>query len=275
MKKSLRIFALILVLILSISVLCSCNSLDELRNNHARWTDDTHLTVEYLGQKYVKYEGDTNIFAITNFDGYYGFFPIQFITEKDVPVLLGKYFGYSFDVSRDKRIIRTWNYFSFGKMADDFEGSDKIDGWDTDIYYLLESEKDEIIEEYTHAAYNSKNFCYETYKDDELIDILCPDDVTRIVSKTAKSEEVNEFDVESEPCESLEIMLCNEKMTAVYRYGFLTRYENGDVYLTIDQLSADTRMYKVADEEAARLVQFITDAAYGEETALEIGLNSI
>ena len=84
MKKIIAI-GFIFVLMLS---LCSCTSLDQLRENHARYAEETNDEILYNGDTYYKIEMDgKDYFDFLN-GTLYGV-----VTQYDVPVLLSNHFA--------------------------------------------------------------------------------------------------------------------------------------------------------------------------------------
>ncbi len=253
MKKTLRIIALFLVVALAVSILCSCNSLDELKNEHARWLNETHLELEYRGKKYVKYEDNSDIFSMVYFDSTLNIFPTKFLTEYDVPVLLGKYLGDSFDISRDEKIIRIWN-----KISDIDINIEMNESYDHEwySYYILESEKDKIIEEYSNLADTANSYCYEYYDGDGMKAVLCPDEITEIINETLLYPETDEDETNARFDDCIEISKCNKNITISMRFGSIEKYVDGTYYLQketseyLDNMTYkfDSKYTKILDE---------------------------
>ena len=82
MKKNIRIFAIFTLIVLSLSMLSSCNLIDEMKEQRFEWKNEKHDIVEYKGKEYKKIESKKDV-SINESDFLRGY-----IVEKDIPLLL-------------------------------------------------------------------------------------------------------------------------------------------------------------------------------------------
>ncbi len=103
MKKLKRFIALAVVLIMMCMLLCSCSSLDLVKESQGYWTNakSTDSITLSDGETYIKLEGK-NADKIV-YDPYH-FYPI-YVTDKDVPALLSEKYGTILQMSNDRNYI--------------------------------------------------------------------------------------------------------------------------------------------------------------------------
>ncbi len=129
MKKYAKIIVLILTVFTFCTILCSCDALDEMRDDQGYWKKDG--TILYQDNVYVKVDHYANV----NFDevGHGG---LIYITEKNIPVLLSKKYGSRFNITKDEVIITAGNeiYALAGKHAEIEKDAEKTSKGNYDFF---------------------------------------------------------------------------------------------------------------------------------------------
>ncbi len=126
MKKCIWI-----LLLLSLCMgLTSCNKLDQLREKHAVFADESHKEIDWNGQHYILAPDDADmrydLLWTTN---------TVYVTPPEVPVLLCESEGFMMQANSEKTFIEDWAY----RVAD-------ISGNGYAPVYIREDKYDEILE---------------------------------------------------------------------------------------------------------------------------------
>lgn len=167
MKKSFRIIALLLAIILISVSLCSCEWLEEKKANRAVYSDDKR-EITYQDNVYQVIYADKIDFVS---DYSYGW-TNPYVTTKDVPLLLTDEYGDPISVLRDGTVIRA--FADIDGFADDFWTSDKDDEYyyaTTTYHYYVRSDKyDEVKETVEKAELDHYYFEYWSYGNNGYVD---------------------------------------------------------------------------------------------------------
>lgn len=102
MKKSLKIIALTLTVIMVSVSLCSCRALDEAKANRGIYSGD-HLELEFKGETYRFLAPGKFTFIRESLDGWTNYRA----TEPEVPVLLAGWYGDMISVNNEENLIIT------------------------------------------------------------------------------------------------------------------------------------------------------------------------
>lgn len=160
MKNTKRIFASLLLVLLLFS-LCGCVDIDEMRDKHAVFADDTMETVIYKKKEYKLLPVKDNMGWNADYN-----MPV-YITQKDVPVLLASAIGESFYISKNEIfIIDDYNQSRAYCRSDMFETASKqmdnpqfVDIYDYEYY---DYEKDDYFTyELTEQQYTALKAAFE------------------------------------------------------------------------------------------------------------------
>lgn len=148
MKKAIKIGIVLLILSVMCMSLCSCQALDDMRNNQAFWTDTSKEEITYNGTnyKYIPVSLTTELYPCDVYDSQL----YLYITEKDVPVLLSST-GDNATISYDKNIITRYS-----------------ESGASNVYYVEESMYDEVIDDIKNNKFD--NYCVYQYVQTELQD---------------------------------------------------------------------------------------------------------
>ncbi len=98
MKKYAKLIALILTVFTLCTILCSCDAIDEMREQHAFYKEDG--TISYKGNTYLKLP----VYVKLNND-VYGQFKYVYVTEENVPVLFSRKYGVLYKITNDDVVI--------------------------------------------------------------------------------------------------------------------------------------------------------------------------
>ncbi len=103
MKKIIRIIAVALCVTTLGVMLCSCQYLEDKKDNRAVFTDDSKESIEFRGNTYKRISLTSSSFVTINST----FGTSGFVCEKDVPVLLSSMYGepFEYDSSKDSPLI--------------------------------------------------------------------------------------------------------------------------------------------------------------------------
>lgn len=150
MKKFVKIFLLLCITILTLSVLCSCNVVDELKEQRINFVDgedrNYNVTIlEYKGVQYKKLINKAN--KQISFDNDIRCYAV----EKDIPLLLIQDIGYSARYDKDKDVIRyAGDYFCHPDKYKEY--SMVINSGVTEnfrsIEYVVDEEKKQVYTQY-------------------------------------------------------------------------------------------------------------------------------
>ncbi len=134
MKKLNRFIAVAVVMIMMCMLLCSCSTLDTMKEQHAYWTNENSIDSITLsnGDEYIRIENSSEIMLNQN-----TWFPI-YVTTKDVPVLLSNEYGVCLSQSDHRD-------FLYGYIEEDIET-------------IFSDNKKFTIDEPTGAVYESATF---------------------------------------------------------------------------------------------------------------------
>lgn len=144
MKKSFKLIALVLAIIMVSVSLCSCRALDEAKANTAVYTDNDKTEVLFRDTTYKYLDtGDYDFVFYRDADPF-----TYHVIESDVPVLLSSWYGSFMGVSADGIVLGS-NDASESKIAeayyDDVTNQDVEYGWRTK-FFVREDKYDEIKE---------------------------------------------------------------------------------------------------------------------------------
>lgn len=103
MKKYLRLLLCVFTALLSVSLVCSCESIDEMRARQAFYDDDGNVL--FNGEKYIRIDGEYDVF-----DGYGD---SVIITQKDVPVLLAEKYGDWYSIAEGGEYLYSYGEDTF------------------------------------------------------------------------------------------------------------------------------------------------------------------
>ena len=172
MKKSVKIIALCLSLMLLTVFFTGCDFIDELRANHAILSDDKE-TISFDGKTYRKLPETADLYS-SNF--YSEKFDDITLTDDDVPVLLAEGESYTFDYDSTRDIFNV--YMPTDKSA--VQGSFFVSyvgicDYENVVYYCNEKDYDK----YSEAIKNNKmdRIGFEYDKCDDYYNCYCELDV--------------------------------------------------------------------------------------------------
>ena len=272
MKKIIRIAALALCAVMLCSVLCSCAQLDEMRNNRATRIDKTSFT--FRGKTYKKLELPEGMNFIIN--SIYS--ENTYLTEEDVPVMLGSMYGDTmfFDRSQiddpvvigvsDKfHGVDSYPFFSSRSAA---ALADRLDEYEDYYYfapnqieyYVREDKIDSVTESVKNAAidhYYVEVYEYEdpekTWEGGKYTNVVLSDETCEAINRTLKDgEPTAREDLDSNaqwyeiwlyPCDK-DYVLTTELDGSTARY-IVTDTFNYYVYRAEDYET----LYKASDED--------------------------
>lgn len=259
-KKFLRITAILLMLAMTVTMLCSCNALDEKKKRHAVWADESHNTILLNGKKYVKDTENAKFFDGIRYEGFEIFFSEYCVTDDDVPDLIANYFGTRYTISVDGKIIR------MSALIDGFFG----ENYDyTELAYVLEDEHDEIVEKYKNIQNSMIEYCIFDYVSDEMeMNYRLVDNLIREILNEALhyGKTISGEDLALESC--LDIYKCDREITVAENIGYLG-INNGkdDSQTYIFTVYEENKTY-VIDSKYDEIIQKFIDDFFSPEEAV-------
>lgn len=203
MKRSFKLVALLIAVVLMAASLCSCEELDKKKANRGIYSDD-RKEITYQDNVYRlitagKYEIITGSY---NWDW-------QYVTTKDVPVLLAETYGDSMDVLNNGAVLRvTADISDFPDEA--WENSVGQEGYiySTYVYYVRSDQYNEVKDTIDKAELDHYYFEYWGYDEDnyydstdmlnesrpyasgeDYIQILLDEDLTELINSALKATE--------------------------------------------------------------------------------------
>ena len=256
MKKLNRFIAVTVVMIMMCMLLCSCSTLDTMKEQHAYWTNENSIDSITLSNcdEYIRIENSSEIMLNQN-----TWFPI-YVTTKDVPVLLSDtlchYAGYdpnrdlitlSFAEESTEHLLKGSYGFTIGFdarycNAEDYEkytaniNNNKADriGFkysfysDYNFYETIEAGGETLSKEVLAHVANNKNMTADTYKE---------------IKNALYSESYSDV-----------MLLCDEYAVNISVLGdesyTIEKDKNGEAYL-INEMSETA--VKLSDEATAQL----------------------
>ena len=267
MKKSFKIIALVLCLATLCVTLCSCQALDERRENQAVMIDDTSFS--FHDHTYKKMPISSKLQFIMND-------PIgfqSFLTDKDVPVLLSAMYGYSMTYEYSEKddpivvsIYKKYQGLEFPSLGPRVSAvlSDNLDEyeeyqWGETVveYYVREDQYDSVkrsidnveLDHFYIRVYEPDNE-FEPWDGGKYSNVLLDDAAAEAVRRTLKDGE--KVDVRSLKDEGnwvdIYINTCDKDIVVTDNLGpihFIT--DTFDQYLCYD--NDITTLYKVKDED--------------------------
>ena len=273
MKKSLKVLAALMALVFIALSLCSCQQLDDRRNDTARYLEGTKEALEFRGEKYVLFDEfrETSQYTYSYItDGIYG----AYVVEGDVPVLLSTIYGASISFKVDEEHPVIIQAYTSVTRETDYPG---VYYTTSDVYYCREDMVDEvqkIIDEKKYDEY----FYYETDRWDEETNeyvwerTLLSDDASDAVRRTLKRDfnEKTDYTMDNvdneiydQMLDEIDISYCDKqiiltsdsyiRINKAYSYG---NSDNAKYYIFCYENGVYDFVYKLVSEE---------DAAYFEE----------
>ena len=156
MKAKIKLFAIVMVSVLCIMLLTSCNLIDELREKRVVRLDENMEVIEYKGTKYKKlpYYSTYQIDVDTHGNGY--------IVENDVPLLLMDQFGINCFFDNELGMIRRGDMF-YSKLSEYEKYSNMLNEGKLDSYKF---------EQYFYNPDNGFSEQVDTILDPEVVEII-------------------------------------------------------------------------------------------------------
>ena len=222
MKKVIRIIAVAMCVALLGVMLCSCQYLDDMKKNHAVYTDDSKEAIEFKDHIYKGFSMPENIIPITDSEAYGEF---TYVTTKDVPVLLSEMYGdsFSFDTREKTPLILTC-YNEVNNSVLNYSNLGTAQTYQVQCY-VREDRYDELSEEmknatldhyyYLHDNYDSyvgNNSDYLDYGSISSVDYrLVSEELTNAINDTIKSgKKVNYKKLKDEGWNSFTLNYCDK-----------------------------------------------------------------
>ncbi len=231
MKRTIKIFALLLCLILMATTLSSCKQLDSLKDVCAYWTDETHTDITYKGNLYKKLPYCEHFYPVTDTQGY--------LVEEDYPILLA---GIEADIvyfSPNSEIIKL---ISNG-------GND---------FYCAEEKCSEYASKI--ANYKLDNYCILVYKYDILKENYdyCPEilneDAQKAIDETLNTIPTDLPNDSAYKFESSKALIACDITTEFRWYNYEIGYMGNEVYIINHE---EQKIYSVADKNKSLLLEII------------------
>ena len=156
MKARIKFFAVVMVSVLCVMLLTSCNLIDELREKRVVALDEDIEVIEYKGTKYKRlpYFSTYQIDVDTRENGY--------IVESDVPLLLIDSFGLLCHFDNELGIIRRGDMF-YSKLSEYEKYSNMLNEGKLDSYKF---------EQYFYNPDNGFSEQVDTILDPEVVEII-------------------------------------------------------------------------------------------------------
>ncbi len=246
MKKVIRIIAVAICITLLGVTLCSCQYLDDKKDNHAIYCDDSKTSFTFRGYTYKKISSPSNMSFIepkTDFTNAY-------VTEKDVPVLLSESYGNTMAFSAKEKnpviihivsrgigyvspvSIRQSSYWAeyedisgvFAREDHYDELTEKVKAAKLDSYYVTK-----------YKDYSANAYFYESSYED-IIDPyefeLVSDEVAEAVNDSLlNGKKVKYTKLESDGWDSINIIPCDKDMILTNNNNVVFFKNKGDYYL--------------------------------------------
>ncbi len=218
MKKIKRIIAALLLISICL-VSTGCVNIEELRETHGIWADESQMTIQLNGWEYKKLPYVDDRFNMNNIE-------IVYVTEKDVPVLLAQ-MGTTFYINENGILLQN--------------GDLPYDGG----YYCRSDYYDAVVEEYQKGVEFTR-YLYEYYDVDTDTDQtyeLTKEQINAI--ERVAGDETLLTDIYTDSMfSSPYIMAYSEGEIFCKDYGYILE-GNGKYYLVLEEDYMESKTYQV------------------------------
>ena len=280
MKKIFRITALALCTVILCVTLCSCQFLDDKKDNTAVYADENRSSFTFLGPVYKLLDISDKKELLLRSE-HYGDYSTCYATYNDVPVLLSSaygnimYFGDNDSKEAPDAVLIydsnpdsvTWRLFNYMLTPDDY---DSRLGWVTERYYVREDKYEEIksiIENSPIDRYYMNEYVYDDYDDPwdggRTEATLFDEDVTKAIRASMKDNNtVKWVDLDGRiDWHMISLIPCDKDMVITDSAGSINLIsDTRDYYLFYEN---DVKnLYKVNDKEA-ETIKKVFDARKG------------
>ena len=251
MKKTSKVIALVMAIAIVALSLCSCRSLDNLKQNQAFYLDNTKTEITLHGNIYRELKlGKLSFIDARNYesqgDGCY-------ITEKGVPALLSSWYGDWYSINHDESVISTFgNHYV---REDKYElVHEAVNGAVLDHVYISY-----YPNTYYSASYEGIDI--DHYDIDHVSNVLLEQDVTDTINKALSTPENDKVKLTEKTLQSVDALMierCDKNMmVTTFDNNSVVLLRNGENFYVIDDSYYWADEYNVCpiDKDGAVLIK--------------------